>query len=180
MKKVVVTGVSAGAGKSTLAAELGKKLDIPVYHLDSIYWKPGWIEADPEEFRAAQEEIAARDSWIIEGNYTASFDIRLKEADTFIYLEVPLRVCLYRVLKRWLTNLGKTRPDMAEGCPEKMDVEFLRFIITTYKARKGKMRNYMQGFLEADPANQVIFLSNQKQIDEFAKGGCARKSDKQI
>ncbi|MBZ5200928.1 topology modulation protein [Planomicrobium chinense] len=180
MKKVMVTGVSAGAGKSTFAAELGKKLDIPVYHLDSIYWKAGWIEADPEEFRAAQEKITAGDRWIIEGNYTASFDIRMKEADTFIYLEVPLSVCLYRVLKRWLTNLGKTRPDMAEGCPEKMEWAFLKFIITTYKARKGKMRAYMQEFLEADLANQVIFLNNQKQIDGFIKGVCPRKSNKQI
>lgn len=180
MKKLMVTGVSAGAGKSTFAAELGKNLEIPVHHLDSLYWKRGWVEADPEEFRKAQEKIAAGDSWIIEGNYTSSFDIRLKEADTFIYLEVPLSVCLFRVLKRWLTNLGKTRPDMAEGCPEKMEWAFLKFIITTYSGRKVKMRKYMQEFLEADSANRVIFLGNQKQIDGFIKNLAVQNPLKQI
>ncbi|MDN7246664.1 topology modulation protein [Planococcus shenhongbingii] len=169
MKKIMVTGVSAGAGKSTFAAELGEKLGLPVHHLDSIYWKPGWIEAEPAEFRAAQEKVTAGESWIIEGNYSDSFDIRFAKADTFIYLELPLRVCLYRVLKRWLTNIGNTRPDMAEGCPEKMDLEFLKFIVTTYAARKVKMRERMRKFQEVRPENQIIFLGNKKQINGFLK-----------
>lgn len=169
MEKIIVMGVSAGAGKSTFAGKLGKKLSLPVYHLDAFFWEPGWIEADPEEFKAAQEKIVKTDKWIIEGNYTATADIRLKEADTLIYIEVPLLVCLYRVLKRWVTNIGRTRPDLGEGCPEKMDFAFLKFIITTYSARKVKMRERMQAFQNARPENTVIFLGNKKQIEGFFK-----------
>lgn len=169
MNRIVVAGVSAGAGKSTFARKLGRKSGIPVHHLDSYYWKPGWVEAEEAEFRAAQEELTEGENWIIEGNYTSTFDIRLARADTFIYLEVPLAVCVYRVLKRWLTNKGRTRPDMAEGCPEKMDVAFLKFIITTYSARRVKMRQHMRDFLQAHPDHRVILLDNQKEIDGFLK-----------
>lgn len=169
MKKIMVVGVSAGAGKSTFAAELGEKLDLPVHHLDSYYWKAGWVESELAEFRAAQEEIVKGDAWIIEGNYSNSFDIRIAKADTFIYLELPLWVCLYRVLKRWMTHIGKNRPDMADGCTEKMDLAFLKFIVTTYAERKNKMHKRMQQFSEADPANQSIYLANKKQISGFLK-----------
>lgn len=167
MKKIMVVGVSAGVGKSTFAAKLGEILDLPVHHLDSYHWKPGWQEAGKEEFRSVQQNIVKRDSWIIEGNYSSTFDIRMERADTFIYLELPLRVCLYRVLKRWLANIGKTRPDMGEGCPEKMEWEFLKFIVTTYAERKVKMRSRMRSFLEAHDGNKVILLSGKKEIAGF-------------
>lgn len=169
MEKIIVMGVSAGVGKSTFAAKLGKKLSLPVYHLDAYYWKPGWIEAEPEKFREAQERIVKTDKWIIDGNYTATADVRLAEADTMIYLELPLGTCLYRVLKRWLANIGRTRPDLGEGCPEKMDWPFLKFIITTYSARKVKMRERMRMFQNARPGNTVILLSSKKQIEGFLK-----------
>ncbi|MDN3449016.1 topology modulation protein [Planococcus sp. APC 3906] len=167
MRKIMVVGVSAGVGKSTFAAKLGEILDLPVHHLDSYHWKPGWQEAEKEEFESVQYNIVKRDRWIIEGNYSSTFDIRMAQADTFIYLELPLRVCLYRVLKRWLSNIGKTRPDMGEGCPEKMEWEFLKFIVTTYAARKVKMRSRMRSFLEARDGNKVILLSGKKEIAGF-------------
>ena len=167
MRKIMVVGVSAGVGKSTFAANLGEILDLPVHHLDSYHWKPGWQEAEKEEFESVQYNIVKRDRWIIEGNYSSTFDIRTAQADTFIYLELPLRVCLYRVLKRWLSNIGKTRPDMGEGCPEKMEWEFLKFIVTTYAARKVKMRSRMRSFLEARDGNKVILLSGKKEIAGF-------------
>ena len=96
-------------------------------------------------------------------------EIRLAEADTFIYLELPLRVCIYRVLKRWIQNYGKTRPDMAAGCPEKMDKQFLKFIVTTYAARKQAMRQRARDFQASGPGRQSIVLQTQKQIDGFLK-----------
>lgn len=170
MKRIMVVGVSAGVGKSTFARKIGDKLDLPVHHLDRYHWKPGWIEADKEEFREALEKVVVEDAWVIEGNYSSTFDLRLSRADTIIYLELPLRVCLYRVLKRWLTNLGKTRPDMTEGCPERMEWEFLKFIVTTYSRRKTEMRQRIGRFLERDPRNQSFVLVGQKQIDGFLKG----------
>lgn len=164
MERIMVIGVSAGVGKSTFARKLGEILNKKVYHLDSYYWKPGWVESSLEEFRNAQKEIVKNDHWIIEGNYSSSFDIRAEIADTIIYLELPLAVCLYRVLKRWLMNIGRTRPDLGEGCPEKMEWTFLKFIYTTYHSRKKKMAERFQilGFEKT-----IIVLKNKKAIREY-------------
>lgn len=140
MNRIMVIGVSAGVGKSTFSRRLGEALNIDVYHLDTLYWKPGWVEASLEEFSEAQMNIVQRPNWIIEGNYSNTFDIRVENADTIIYLELPLHICLYRVIRRWITNIGKVRPDMAEGCKEKIDWEFIKFILTTYRPRKENMK----------------------------------------
>ncbi|MBM7622008.1 adenylate kinase family enzyme [Bacillus tianshenii] len=161
----MVIGVSAGAGKSTFARRLGKALEIEVHHLDRLYWKPNWVEASKEEFAQAQQDIIKhKQGWIIEGNYTGTFDLRAKHADTMIYLEIPLYTCLYRVIKRWLINLGKTRPDMGEGCEEKMEWSFIKFIYTTYHARKRKMR---ERFRQYGNGRTIIVLRNQKEIEAY-------------
>ncbi|MGE6486895.1 topology modulation protein [Paenisporosarcina sp. NPDC076898] len=164
MKKIMVIGISAGVGKSTFARKLGESLTLPVIHLDKLFWKPNWVEASLEEFSKAQQEIVIQDQWIIEGNYTNTFDLRAAHADTMIYLELPLHVCLYRVVKRWLMNLGKTRPDMTAGCEEKLDWAFIKFIITTYYPRKRKMDDRLQNFLKTGPAKEVITLKSKKDI----------------
>jgi adenylate kinase family enzyme len=163
----MVTGVSAGVGKSTFARELGGKLDIPVYHLDRFYWKPGWIIASSEEFITRQQNIATLDQWIMEGNYSGTYDIRSTRADTIIYLELPLRVCLYRVFKRWVLNIGKTRPDMGEDCKEKLDYPFLKFICTTYKKRKEKMAYRFQVFQQNGSQKDIITLKSKEEIRAY-------------
>jgi adenylate kinase family enzyme len=167
MNRIMVVGVSAGVGKSTFARELGEILNIPVYHLDALYWKPGWKEASIEEFSKAQQEIVTRRQWIIEGNYSKTFDIRTEDADTIIYLELPLRVCLYRVVKRWLMNIGKTRPDLGEGCKEKLDWDFIKFICTTYYSRKRKMHERFQAFRATDSNIEIINLKNKQEIQLY-------------
>lgn len=169
MQRIIVLGVSSGVGKSSFSRKLADISGIPVHHLDAYFWKPGWVESNDEEFGEKQKILVEHDRWIIEGNYTGTYDIRRQKADTIIYLELPLAVCLYRVVKRRIMNHGKTRPDMAVGCPEKLDKGFLRFIISTYSGRKAKMRKRMEQFIEESPQNQVIFLRNQKEIDGFLK-----------
>ncbi|HHQ2480896.1 TPA: topology modulation protein [Bacillus cereus] len=141
MERIMVLGISAGVGKSTFAQQLGNALNINVYHLDKLFWNPNWIEASFEEFSKAHQEIVNQNQWIIEGNYNNTIEIRAKSADTIIYLELPLSVCLYRVIKRWLMNIGKTRADMGVGCREKIDWKFIKFICTTYYPRKKKWVN---------------------------------------
>jgi adenylate kinase family enzyme len=118
MKKVLVIG-SGGAGKSTLARDLGTLLNIAVIHLDALYWHPEWIETPRAEWRKLIEESLRRDAWIIDGNYSNTFDYRLEACDTVIFLDIAGPICLWRVLKRAILYRGKTRPDMAEGCHER-------------------------------------------------------------
>lgn len=165
MNKIMVIGVSAGAGKSTFARRLGELTGIEVTHLDRLFWKPNWVEAPPEEFSAAQQLVVQQERWIMEGNYAGTVHIREPHADTVIYLELPLRVCLYRVLKRRVQYHGKTRQDIGEGCKEKMDKAFLKFIVTTYSARKKTMMKRMRRY--AEEGKTVHYLKTPAQIEGF-------------
>ena len=101
----------------------------------------------------------------MEGNYARTVHIREPYADTVIYLELPLHVCLYRVLKRRVQFHGKTRQDIGEGCKEKMDKAFLKFIITTYSARKKSMKERMERY--AEEGKTVHYLKTQGEIQGF-------------
>lgn len=160
----MVVGVSAGAGKSTFARKLSDILQINVYHLDTMYWEPGWVEAAFEDFKSRQQEVINQQKWIIEGNYRNTFEMRVENADTIIYIEKPLTVCLYRVIKRWLTNIGKDRPDRAIGCNEKIDMVFIKFICSTYFQRKKKMRQQLQNLKSS---KEVFILTTNTEIDSF-------------
>ncbi|WP_078433378.1 topology modulation protein [Metabacillus halosaccharovorans] len=166
MKKIMVIGVSAGAGKSTFARKLSDFLQINVHHLDTMYWEPGWVEASFEDFKSRQLEVINQQEWIIEGNYRNTFEMRVEKADTIIYIEKPLTVCLYRVMKRWLTNIGKDRPDRAIGCNEKIDMAFIKFICSTYFQRKKKMRQQLE---KLKSSKQVFIFTTNTEIDTFLR-----------
>lgn len=129
--KIAILGHS-GSGKSTLARQLGEKYRLPVLHFDSIHFLPGWVETDRPYKR---EKVTAfldehPDGWVIDGNYLKiCAERRFQEADRILYLDFPRRVCLPRVVKRWITYRGKTRPDMGEGCNEKLDRAFLLWVL---------------------------------------------------
>jgi adenylate kinase family enzyme len=127
MKRVLILGCG-GAGKSTLARRLGRLTALPVIHLDAHYWNRGWVATEPERWRERVKELAAGEAWIMDGNFASTFDIRIPRADTIIFLDLPRRVCLRSVLVRLICNLGRTRPDMAPGCKESIDREFVKWI----------------------------------------------------
>lgn len=125
MRRVAVVG-SGGAGKSTFARELGRRTGIPVIHLDEHYWKPGWVETGPDEWRIVQRRLLDGDAWIVDGNYGGTLDVRFARADTVIVLALSRYRCLARVIRRTLRHHG--RDVQAPGCPERLDLAFLRWI----------------------------------------------------
>jgi adenylate kinase family enzyme len=125
VRRVAVVG-SGGAGKSTFARQLGERTGIPVIHLDRHYWKPGWVQTAPHQWRARQAELVAGESWIIDGNYGGTFDVRFACADTVIVLALPRWLCVTRALRRTLRDRG--RDLQAGGCPERVDLAFLRWV----------------------------------------------------
>ena len=137
MRRVMILGCG-GSGKSTLARALGERTGLPVIHLDREFWKPGWVESTREEFDARHDAAMSGERWIIDGNYSRTFERRIPAADTIILLDLPRRSCVYGILYRWLSNIGGTRPDMTEGCPEKMDWEFFKWVWTFRERSRDK------------------------------------------
>lgn len=163
MKKVIVIG-SGGSGKSTFSKKLGEMTGLPVIHLDKLYWRPGWVEPSKEEWAGIHGKLLEGDSWILDGNFGGTMEARIKACDTVIFLDLPRTLCLYRVLKRRLTHKGKNRPDMAEGCNEKIDLEFLLWIWNypkTSKLRREKL------FEEYGGGKSIIRFTSRKEVEDF-------------
>jgi adenylate kinase family enzyme len=125
MRRVAVVG-SGGAGKTTFARELGRRLGLRVVHLDEHYWQPGWTATPTAAWQALQAQLVAGESWVADGNYGSTLDIRLARADTAIVLAPPRLACLAGALRRSLGRRGEAV--QATGCPERVSLEFLRWI----------------------------------------------------
>lgn len=162
MKRIMIIG-SGGAGKSTFARELGEILDLPVYHLDAYFWKPGWTPTPNEEWDSFQENLVQKGSWIIDGNYGRTHDIRMKRSDVIILLDFSPWITLYRVIKRRIMYHGKTRPDLNKGCPESLDFKFIWWI---WNFRKTRIPGIMDK-LDQYKDKRIIILKSPKEIREL-------------
>jgi adenylate kinase family enzyme len=166
MKRVMIAG-GPGSGKSTLAIALGGATGLPVYHMDHIHWQSGWIARDATIKDALTHDIHMRDEWIFEGGHSRTYHERIRRADTFIWLDFPLSVRLWRVLLRSVRYNGKTRPDLPEGCPEQLNwqtFEFLQFIWSTRKTSRAKLA----AIYEAPPPHlKTIRLNNAAAVRNF-------------
>ena len=165
MNRIIVIG-SPGSGKSTLVREIAVRSGIPAFHLDKLYWQPGWVpHPDLNVFRNTVDNIVAGERWILDGGfYDAAGPERFVRADTVIFLDVPTVVCLFRAIKRWLLYRGDTRPDLAPDCPEKFDLEFYQYILSyrTEQIPKGEamIEQYFKGRMIrlGNNADRVAFL----------------------
>ena len=127
MRRVLITG-NAGSGKSTLATIVSEKLELPLFGLDQVVWKPGWKTASLEERNEAFERIVAQPQWVVEG---VSKKI-MAAADTVVFLDVPRWQAYVRVTKRNLPYLFRSRPGLPENCPEILILPKLCKIIWNY------------------------------------------------
>ena len=163
MKKILVIG-SGGAGKSTFARCLGEITGIEVVHLDKLHWRAGWIEPPKDELRKTVENNLKKESWIMDGNFGGTMDLRLAACDTAILLDLPRTVCVYRVLKRRIKYRGTNRPDMSEGCSEKIDYEFLRWIWDYPKKNKPQVEEKLKRF---ENEKTIIRLKSKREVEGF-------------
>lgn len=166
-RRIMIVG-SAGAGKSWLARQLGLRLGLPVVHLDALYWRPGWVAPPAEEFLAAVTQAAGYEAWIIDGNYSDTMAPRLARAGMVIFLDLPRRTCMLRILKRSILERGGARPDSAPGCPERFDPGFLKWVWDYPTLRRPKMLR----ILEQLPSSiRVVRLRSSREIERFIRSG---------
>ena len=128
MNKITIIGCP-GTGKTTYSVKLGKKLNIPVYHLDKVFWKNNWEHISQDEFGKVQDEIMQNEKWIIDGNFTKTIENRIKNSDAVIFFDYPKRISLWRTFKRYLMHFGKVRPDMGGYNKEKLQWGHVKFIL---------------------------------------------------
>jgi adenylate kinase family enzyme len=166
MRKVLVIG-PGGAGKSTFARRLGELLNITVLHLDKFYWHAGWIETPKPEWRKRVEEMLEGDDWVMDGNYSGTLDIRFQACDTVVFLDMARTLCLRRVLKRAWMYRNRSRPDMAEGCHERLTLEFILWI-WNYPSRT---RPKIVRLLESNSREKrIVWLRSERDVERFLAG----------
>lgn len=121
---------SGGAGKSSFATALGRATGLPVTHLDVLFWRPGWTPAPIDEAVRDLATVVDGPRWVLDGNFLdhAEADGRFRHADTVVFLDLPRRVCLWRVLRRLATDRRRRRADLPDGCAESLDPDGLRWI----------------------------------------------------
>lgn len=165
--KTAVLGYS-GSGKSTLARTLGERYGCPVLHLDQVQYTENWTERDRKEALTMVEVFMARECWVIDGNYTGFLQVRrLDEADSIVFLNFNRWACLRRVWRRARQFRGRTRPDMADGCIEKLDLEFVCWVM--WKGRTRKKRRHYRNIAE-NYSGKTVILKNQRELDHYLEG----------
>ncbi len=121
MDKIAIIG-SPGAGKSTLAQQLGESLNIEIIYLDRYFWQPDWRKKPRDARIEILNELVRKERWIIEGTYLDSSEPRLNAADTIIFLDIPPWLCLHRIRQRHNKYKGQPRPDLPDGCSDKLNL----------------------------------------------------------
>ena len=128
--RIAIVG-RAGSGKTTVARELGRRLDLPVVHLDALFWTADWKEVDRDVFEARQANAVRGERWIVDGGYLSSrgWPERLRRAELVVVTEAPLAICLWRVMRRLLRR-GDRRADRPDGAHEQFSPRFLWWVAT--------------------------------------------------
>lgn len=163
MNRVLVIG-PCGSGKSTLARELAPRMGLPLVHMDQLGWQAGWVETEKAELDARLAEVIAQDAWLIEGHYGSTLAPRLARADTVIYLDFPIRLCLWRLAKRVFLNRGQSRPDMPEGCPERFDAAFFWYVMNWNSGPRPRTEAALAGY-----AGTLVRLTTPAALAEWRR-----------
>lgn len=171
MKRINVVG-SSGSGKSTFSSRLSKKLNIPHYEMDSLFWKENWTMEDNDNFKEKVRQIAEKDRWILDGNYRRVNSIKWSYADTIIWIDRSFSRTLFQSLKRAIRRIV-TKEEIwpGTGNRETFRMTFLKkdsillWMITNY----GRIRErYLEAFESKElEGKRVIRLSTSREIDNF-------------
>lgn len=165
-KRILVLGCG-GAGKSMFSRQLGALLGLPVIHLDRFYWRPGWQETPADEWGALVARLADRDEWIMDGNYGGSLSTRLRRCDAAVFFDFPRFRCLWGVVRRRLTIGKRTRPDMADGCPERITADFVRWIWRYAEETRPRM---VGALAAAGKRVEIVTVSTRRDVERVLVG----------
>ena len=162
MRKIAIIG-SSGAGKTTLARELGEILQIEVIHLDRYFWHKNWRRRK-QKWIKQQEDFIHKYAWIMDGSYHDTLDARLRAADMVIFLDMPRLLCFWRIIKRHFSK--SPRPDLRPKCRDRLDWVFIKRVWNFPRVDRPILISKIQN-LGTD--QQVIWLHSRKAVKNYLR-----------
>lgn len=158
MRKILVVG-PPGAGKSEFSRQLHNHLGIPLYPLDLVFWKSDRTHVSRDIFDRRLAELLVSDEWILDGDYSRTYEVRLQACDTFFFLDIPLEVCMEGAASR----IGKARPDFP-WVEETFDPEFRTWIVNWFRDCRPALLSILEKY--HSKAEIVVFRS-RREISAF-------------
>ena len=161
VKKISIIG-GPGTGKSTLSKNLGKVLDLPVYHLDAIDHLENWKTRDSKERDEIILQKVNEAEWVMDGTYKGTLEKRVEKSDMIIFLNYSKLARLKGIFSRYFKLRGKERPEIP-GCKEKLEKNFVKFTINWDKEKGKKVKEILKRY----PDRNVIVFKNRKILNNW-------------
>lgn len=161
MDRIVVVGCG-GSGKSVVARQLARLLDLPVTHLDGVYYDADWNTLTQDEFAARQRDLVARPRWVIDGNYVSTLPVRLAAADTVVFLDLPPVACLWGIAQRRWRHGGGQHPDV--GVYDRVNWSFVRYVLGYRRTMRPRIRSLVA---EHAPQARFVTLTSRRRVARF-------------
>ena len=159
-KKIAIIGISA-SGKSTFSRELHKVTDLPLFHMDKLFWRGKWEEVPEVEYLIEEQKLLQKDKWIIEGYVDQKHTDRLKQADLIIYLDYSGLRCALYYIKRIIKHSRRARPEMSEEALDAFEANYF-WRIFMRRERPG-----IETALRDVDKSKVVRLSSPRELRKF-------------
>ena len=171
-RRFVIAGIS-GNGKTTLGRRLAQELGLPFTELDALMHQPGWVQAETETFRREVEAVMDRsDGWVLDGMYQAQLgDLVLRRADTLVWLDQPLPLVLFRLVKRAVKDIV-TKRDLFNGNRQTWRYAFFTrdsLVSFAIKSHFKRRREWPEG-IGAPPDLEIVRLRSPGEVDRWLEG----------
>jgi len=161
INKISIIG-GPGTGKSTLSNNLGKVLNLPVYHIDGLHYLENWQIRDKNERDQIILDTIKNSKWIMDGTYHSTLEMRVKNSDIIIFLNYSTFSRIKGILTRYFKNGNKEKPEIP-GCKERMTLEFFKFTINWNKTKGKTINNVLEKYKDKN----ILIFKNRKSLNKW-------------